>query len=76
VSTVLEDEQTALEIKVDGDDCLAPCRTMDAPLGEDTSLLPLQSMTDYRPVVGTIGYSSSEFRPDLAGETSFCLASL
>jgi hypothetical protein len=43
---------------------------MDLPLGEDTDLLPPQSMTDYRSVVGTIGYASSEFRPDLAWETS------
>jgi hypothetical protein len=43
---------------------------MDVPLGEDTDLLPPQSMTDYRSVVGTIGYASSEFRPDLALETS------
>jgi hypothetical protein len=28
------------------------------------------SMTDYRSVVGTIGYALSEFRPDLAWETS------
>jgi hypothetical protein len=42
---------------------------MDLPLGEDTDLLPPQSMTDYRSVVGTIGYASSEFRPDLARET-------
>jgi hypothetical protein len=43
---------------------------MDVPLGEDTDLLPPQSMTDYRSVVGTIGYASSEFRPNLAWETS------
>jgi hypothetical protein len=43
---------------------------MDVPLGEDTDLLPPQSMTDYRSVVGTIGCASSEFRPDLAWETS------
>jgi hypothetical protein len=40
------------------------------PLGEDTDLLPTQSMTNYRSVVGTIGYALSEFRPDLAWETS------
>jgi hypothetical protein len=27
-------------------------------------------MTDYRSVFGTIGFASSEFRPDLAWETS------
>jgi hypothetical protein len=43
---------------------------MDVPLGEDTDLLPPQSMTDYRSVIGTIGYASSEFRPDLSWETS------
>jgi hypothetical protein len=32
--------------------------------------LPPQSITDYRSVVGTIGYASSEFRPDLTWETS------
>jgi Reverse transcriptase (RNA-dependent DNA polymerase) len=66
VSTVFKEEQTVFEIDVDGDDYLASCRTMDVPLGEDTDLLPPQSMTDYRSVVGTIGYASSEFRPDLA----------
>jgi hypothetical protein len=70
VSTVFKDEQTVFEINVDGDDYLASCRTMDVPLGEDTDLLPPQSMTDYRSVVGTIGYASSEFCPDLAWETS------
>jgi hypothetical protein len=49
---------------------LASCRTMDVLLGEDTDLLPPQSMTDYCSVVGTIGYASSEFRPYLAWETS------
>jgi hypothetical protein len=70
VSTVFKDEQTVFEINVDGDDYLASCRTMDVSLGEDTDLLPPQSKTDYRSVVGTIGYASSEFRPDLALETS------
>jgi hypothetical protein len=58
------------EINVNGDDYLASCRTMDVPLGEDTDLLPPQSMTDYRSVVGTVGYASAEFRPDLTWETS------
>jgi hypothetical protein len=62
--------KTMFEINVDGNDYLASCRTMDVPLGEDTYLLPPQSMNDYRSVVGTIGYASSEFRPDLAWETS------
>jgi Reverse transcriptase (RNA-dependent DNA polymerase) len=70
VSTVFKDEQTVFEINVDGDDYLAFCRTMDVPLGEATDLLPPLSMTDYRSVVGTIGYASSEFRPDLAWEAS------
>jgi hypothetical protein len=70
VSTVFKDEQNVLEINVDGEDYLASCRTMDVPLGEDTYLLLPQSMTDYRSVVGTIGYASSEFRPDLAWKTS------
>jgi Reverse transcriptase (RNA-dependent DNA polymerase) len=70
VSTMFKDELPVFEINVDGDDYLASCRTMDVPLGEDTALLPPQSMTDYRSVVGTIGYASSEFRPDLAWETS------
>jgi hypothetical protein len=48
VSTVFKDEQTVFEINADGDDYLAFCRTMDVPLGEDTDLLPPQSMTDYR----------------------------
>jgi hypothetical protein len=69
-STVFKREQTVLEINVDGDDYLASCRTMEVPLGEDTDLLPPQSMTDYRSVVGTIGYASSEFHPDLSWETS------
>jgi hypothetical protein len=67
---VFKDEQTVFEINFVGDDYLASCRTMNVPLGEDTVLLPPQSMTDYRSVVGTIGYASSEFRPDLAWETS------
>jgi hypothetical protein len=62
------DKQT--NVNVDGDDYLASCRTTDVPLGEDTDLLSPQSMTDYRSVVGTIGYTSSEFRPDLAWESS------
>jgi hypothetical protein len=33
VSTVFKDEQTVFEINVDGDDCLASCRTIDMPLG-------------------------------------------
>jgi hypothetical protein len=66
VSTVFKYEKTVFEINVDGDDYLASCRTMDVPLGEDKDWLPPQSMTDYRLVVGTIGYASSEFRPDLA----------
>jgi hypothetical protein len=70
VFTVFKDEQTVFEINVDGDDYLASCRTMDVPPGEDTDLLPPQSMTNYRSVVGTIGYASSEFRPDFAWETS------
>jgi hypothetical protein len=49
---------------------LASCLTIGLPLGEDTDLLPPQSMTDYRSVGGTIGYASSEFRLDLAWETS------
>jgi hypothetical protein len=56
------EEQTVFEINVDGDDYLASCRTMDVPLGEEMDLLPPQSMTYYRSVVGTIGYASSEFR--------------
>jgi Reverse transcriptase (RNA-dependent DNA polymerase) len=70
VSTVFKEKQTVFEINVDDDDYLASCRTMNVPLGEDTDLLPPQSMTDYRSVVGTIGYASSEFRRDLALETS------
>jgi hypothetical protein len=70
MSTVFEDKQTVFEINVDGDDYLAPCQTMDVPMGEDTNLLPPQSISDYRSVVGTIGYASPEFRPDLAWETS------
>jgi hypothetical protein len=66
VSAVFKDEQTVFEINVDGDDYLDSCRSMDVPLG----LLPPQSMTDYRSVVKTIGYASSEFRPDLAWEIS------
>jgi hypothetical protein len=66
VSTVFKDEQTVFEINVDGDDYLASCRTMDMSLREDTDLLPPQSMIDYRSIVGTIGYASSDFRPDLA----------
>jgi hypothetical protein len=70
VSTVFKDEQIVFVINVDGDDYLAYCRTMDVPLGEDADLLQPQSMIDYRSVVGTICYASSEFRPDLAWETS------
>jgi hypothetical protein len=70
VSTVFKDEQTVLEINVDYDDYLDSCRTMDMPLDEDTDFLTPQSMTNYRSVVGTIGYASFEFCPDLAWETS------
>jgi hypothetical protein len=38
VSTVFKEEQTVIQINVDGDDYLASCRTMDVPLGEDTYL--------------------------------------
>jgi hypothetical protein len=58
------------KINVDGEDYLASCRTMNVPLKDDTDLLPPQSVTDYRSVVGTIGNASSEIRPDLAWETS------
>jgi hypothetical protein len=70
VSTVFKDEQTVSEINADGDDYFDSCRTMNVPLDEDTDLLPPQSMTDHRSVVGTIGYALSEFRLDLAWETS------
>jgi hypothetical protein len=70
VSTVFKDEQIVFEINVDGDDYLTSCRTMDVRLGEETDLLPSQSIIDYCSVVGTTGYASSEFRPDLACETS------
>jgi hypothetical protein len=66
LSTVFKKEKTVFEINVHGDEYLASYRTMDVPLGEDTDLLPQQSMTDYRSVVGTIGYASSELRADLA----------
>jgi hypothetical protein len=69
-TTVFKEKQTVFEINIDGDDYLASCRTIDVPLDVDTDLLPPQSMTDYRSVVRTIGYASSEFRPDLAWETS------
>jgi hypothetical protein len=42
VSTVFKEEKTVFEINVDGDDCLASCRTTDLPLGEDADLLPPQ----------------------------------
>jgi hypothetical protein len=70
VSAVFKDEQTVFEINVDGDEYLDSYRTMDVPLGEDTNFLPPQLMTGYRSVVGTIGYASSKFRPDLVRETS------
>jgi Reverse transcriptase (RNA-dependent DNA polymerase) len=70
LSIVFKEEQPVFEINVDGDDYLASCRTMDVPLREDTDLLPPQSMTDYRLVVGTIGYASSEFHPNMAWKTS------
>jgi hypothetical protein len=70
VSTVFKDELTVFEINVDGDKYLASSRTMDVTLGEDTDLLPPQSMIDFRSVVGTIGYASSQFRLDQAWETS------
>jgi hypothetical protein len=67
---VFKEEQTVFEINVDGEYYLGSCRTMDVPLGEDTNLLPPQSMNDYRSVVGTIGNASSELRPDVAWDTS------
>jgi hypothetical protein len=70
MSTVFKDEQTVFEINIDCDDCLASCWTVDVPLGNDTDMLPPQSMTDHRSVVGTIDYASYGFRPDLAWETS------
>jgi hypothetical protein len=74
VSTVFKEEQTVFEINVGGDDYLASCRTMDVPLGEDTDLLPLQSMTDYR------SGSLAMRRPSSAwiwhGKRRLCLASL
>jgi hypothetical protein len=71
VSTVFKEEQTMFKINVDGDDYFAFCRTMDVTLGEDTDLLPPQSMTDYRSVVGAVGYASPEFHPSLARETLY-----
>jgi hypothetical protein len=76
VFTVFKDEQTVFEIKFDGDDYLASCRTMDMPPDKDTELLPPQSMTDYHSVVGTIGYASSEFRPDLGVENVVFVSSV
>jgi hypothetical protein len=76
VSTVFMDEQAVIEISVDGDGYLASCRTMDVPLGEDTDLLPMQSMTDYRSAIGTIGYASSEFSRTWRWKRRVCLVSL
>jgi Reverse transcriptase (RNA-dependent DNA polymerase) len=77
VSTVFKEEQTLFEINVDGDDYSASCRTMDLPLGEDTDLLPPQSMTD------SVVRSSEPLamrRPSSArtwrGKRRLCLASL
>jgi hypothetical protein len=66
VSTVFKDEQTVFKSTSTATTTWLLVGTMDVPLGEDTDLLPPQSMTDYRSVVGTIGYASPEFRPDLA----------
>jgi hypothetical protein len=76
VSTVFKDEQTVLEINVDGDDYLAYCQTMDVPSGYVTCLLPLQSKTDYRSGIGTICYISLEFHPDPTWETSSLFSSV
>jgi hypothetical protein len=70
------DEQIVFETNVDGDDYLASCRTMNVPLGEDTDLLPPQSMTDYRSIAGTIGYASSAFPRTWRGKRRTCLVSL
>jgi hypothetical protein len=75
VSTVFKDEQTVIEINVVGNDYLSSCRNMDVPLGEDTDLLPLQSMI--------IDWSSGPLamrRPSSArtwrGKRRLCLVSL
>jgi hypothetical protein len=73
---VFKDEQTVIEINVEGDDYLASCRTIDVPLDKDTYLLPPQSMTNYRSVVGTIGYASSSSVRTWRGKRRLCLVSL
>jgi hypothetical protein len=72
---VFKDEQTVIEINVVGNDYLSSCRNMDMPLGEDTDLLPLQSMI--------IDWSSGPLamrRPSSArtwrGKRRLCLVSL
>jgi hypothetical protein len=76
VSTVFKDEQPVFEINVDGDDYLASCRTMDVPLGEDTDLLPPQSMTDYRSVVGPLAMRRPSSTRTWCETHRLCLPSL
>jgi Reverse transcriptase (RNA-dependent DNA polymerase) len=59
------------EVTVDGMEYLDSTVQMPLPANrDDSSLLTPADATNYRSVVGSIGYMSSAFRPDIALETS------
>jgi hypothetical protein len=73
---MFKDEQTVLEINVDGDDYLASCWTMDVPLGEDTDLLPPQSTIDICSVSGPLAMRRPSSARTWRGKRRLCLVSL
>jgi Reverse transcriptase (RNA-dependent DNA polymerase) len=58
------------EIIVDGDEYLDSTCSMTVPAGQPDSVLPPAAATDFRSVVGSLGYMASSFRPDLSLEAS------
>jgi Reverse transcriptase (RNA-dependent DNA polymerase) len=58
------------EIIVDGDEYLDSLIPMIVPEGQHDLILSPSAATDFRSVVGCIGYLASSFRPDLALEAS------
>jgi Reverse transcriptase (RNA-dependent DNA polymerase) len=58
------------DIVVDGDEYLDSVVTMNVPAGKPDDYLSPSAATDFRSVVGCLGYIASSFRPDLSLEAS------
>jgi hypothetical protein len=72
VSTIQRSEgsESHFEIVVDGDEYLDSIVPMKIPAGPADGVLSPSSATDFRSVVGCLGYMASSFRPDLSLEAS------